>query len=364
MKFATKQNISATKVPEVSAEVAIEMLENLLAERNCPLTDEETAALESFEVDKSFTELAACDTVADALKDLTDTEKTELCSAWGCELKDVEGMELDAFVKKCYASQTGVAPASEEAVVVVALIYVVWIALLIAAAKAAEKCEQEMFLSIYRKLDTAFSDPKEAERALSEIVIVGINAKECDKQIKACKAVIEFFKMDVKKIFDPSFKIADIEKLAKDFYTTHTITFSNDNDYASAWVTWKDQLPEGKQDTLGGLGFTAKSLRDHSIEWSKLCKEFVTLPDIKKELAKAHTEKKADPGFWGRIVRWFRETKEQREDRRKEEVILFNKKIACESLIRGWASQVRFLSTFYYVAAHKADIIFKKNTVK
>ena len=366
MKFSLKTPEPVADSEGLSEGKCIEMLEAAILD-----IQGDKHASELMDVETSFLQLAAAPSVKDAVESLSDTEKTELAEVFNCSTESLATMKQDEFLDKIEANlpikAAMVEAGQEDAVLgVIALAYFACIFFAIAAAIANYYKERAMIEAIWRKLESAFTDGD--KNYLDDIVVHCWKAPVLQKALASCDKVASFLHQDMRKIFEESTKLQDIEKLAVTLWACDMTYIDVEKDPDSKqkwytwWGTWKNKAPDVEGGSLRDLGFTTKSLEECSKLCSKQCVELLKIKEIAAEANKAKREhdRDVDPGLWGRIKRWFTESKEQKQERLQKEYLVSLKFQALKNLIWGYKTTVREAANTLYVAAIKGDKILRK----
>jgi len=322
-------------------------------------------------------DLEACEifhnlTVADilkhdnALETLGESNLKDLADAMNVSAESLKTMSMEDFTGRIEAlmPDAGIAPATEGAAALAVAGIVLWIGIIVASAVAASKMTKYEFWFLDRSADAVLKE--KGKKALDEVIIDCFDAKEFDKQIKACNEILDFLNKDAKEIYGEKTKIADIEKLALNLWSAPTsVVQTSNSSHLSAlytavdeWFTgWIDHCPKSEMKSLRAHGFTTDSLVKTCETLIKMCTDYVGIQRTQFNFTNGHYEakKKLDPGFWKSIKLFFTEKKEDREARKQEELILNAKLAACKNLMRGFNWCVSTMCSQFFAIAVKTE---------
>ena len=358
-----------TLTPKASAEDGMQAVSlegyNTILEACLADAQGDAKACEAMDVEMNLLELASMPGPSEAFESLNATERSELANAFGMEAEQIKAMKPETFREKIYdllpikaaeidAGQEG----AELAIAGIACF--IYGLIVIAAIISTYNQEQKFIQSMWRKLETAFKDGD--KDYLNEIVVHGWKQDELEKSCKGCEGALKFLKQDLKKLFDPSVKLSDIEKVGANMWTSDLSYVDDVKKCPEWWGSWKDNCPEPAGGTLKELGFDTKSLTDLSGRFGYLCAELMKFKELQREAANAKSEYDKDHhvGLFGRIKRWFTESKEQKQERLQAEFLVSTKYQAINNLMWGFKQTVKTGATMLYQAAVKGDKILTK----
>lgn len=362
MKFNVK-NSSGSSVTRPTLEDAYDMQELCLA------ADKAQRLVINHISDKC--EVFASLTIADlkkssnTLSSIGNESMEALATAMGCTVSELDTMSVETFMSKTSSlmpkDMVEAEPAQEEALVfmTVALLYVIAASVTMVVA-AANK---------YTKYDIPFLDSdvvtvlqSNAKAALTDITANTYTAAEYAKQIKGINTVLDFLSMDVKKFYDPSFKIVTIEKMARNLWTTPTTQALAGEDDSSWWKEWRSNAPAKQFGTLGELGFTVQSLVGTAKQLDTLAHELCNIGSKYMTIknGRLQARKAAEPGLWGKLKRLFTESEPDREKRKHAELILNAKYQGLRNLLYGIDVCGRaMLNDFIFIAVKTQNYLAK-----
>lgn len=362
MKFAIKNTVAQPSKVKPTLEDAYDMQEL------CLLVDKAHNKVIKHVSDSC--EIFASLTIAD-LKKSSNTLATlgkesveSLASAMNCTVAELDTMSVETFMSKTSALMpkdmvATTEPSQEEIGLVIALaaIYIALFAGLSAVASKFTKYDLP-----FLENDMVSTLQANAKEALSNITANTFTAAEYAKQIKGINAVLDFLSTDVKKFYDPSFKVVEIEKMARNLWMSPTTQAFAGDDASSWWEEWRDNMPKKQFGTLGELGFTvqslvstAKGLDDIAREIDRMGKKWGVIKNGRLE-----ARRKADPGFFGKIKRFFTESVEDREKRKQAELILNAKYQGLRNLLFGIDVCGRaMLNDFIFIAVKTQNYLAK-----
>lgn len=361
MKFAVKNTVVQTAKVKPTLEDAYDMQEL------CLLADKAHNQVIKHVSDNC--EVFASLTIADlkksskTLASIGKESMESLAGAMNCTVAELDTMSVETFMSKTAAlmpkDMVGAEASNEEIGIVIALL-VAYVAVLTGLITAASK---------FSKYDLPFLEndavtilQTNAKEALTDITANTFTAAEYAKQIKGINVVLDFLTTDVKKYYDPSFKIVEIEKMAKNLWLTPTTqAFAGDDD-SSWWKEWRDNMPKKQFGTLGELGFTVQSLVGTAKQLDTLASELNRIGSKWMVIKNGRLEarKKAEPGFFGKIKRFFTESEEDRDARKHAELILNAKYQGLRNLLYGVDVCGRaMLNDFIFIAVKTQNYLAK-----
>ena len=322
-------------------------------------------ACEAMDVEMNLLELASMPGPSEAIDSLSASERQEISDAFKMSVDNIRAMKPETFQEKIYdmlpIKAAEVEAGQEDAgMAVLGIAAFIYCFVIIAAIIQNYNREQKFIQAMWRKLDTAFKDGD--KDYLNEIVVHGWKKADLEKSCSGCEAALKFLKQDLKKLFDPSVKLSDIEKVGANFWTSDMTYVDDVKKCPEWWGSWKDNAPEPVGGTLKELGFDTKSLTDLSGRFGSLCAELMKFKELQKEAANAKKEYDDDHkvSLLGKIKRWWSETKEQKQERLQAEFIVSTKYQAINNLMWGFKQTVRTGATMLYQAAMKGDKILTK----
>jgi len=365
MKFAVKTNLKAVAPVVQKAKATFEDAYDM-EELNLRAAKAQDKAIEAL---SSKCEIFASLTIAElkksskSLESLGEAPLKELADAFGCSVEALNNMTMEDFSKKASAlmpkDMTGATAGTEVFEVVAGAVIAFCIIFIIGCCVAANKFSKyDMPYLDQSVVDTLRENAKEA---LDQITANTFTAKQYAQQIKAINGVLDFLDTDIKKFYDPSFKIAEIEKKARELWASpNSQAFAGDDDSAW-WKQWRDNMPKREFGTLGELGFTvdslvktAKDLEDLAGELNKLWQTWVVIKNGRAEA------RKGEPGFFGKIKRFFTESEEDRDKRKHAELLLNAKYQALRNLLWGvdYCGRTMF-NDFIFIAVKTQNYVVK-----
>lgn len=296
-----------------------------------------------------------------AVESLTPELRQDLADALGCSVESLSTMEDQEFVGKCLDLAKSGAEASNEVLdigVVVLAVYICAIIMAFAGVKAY--CDKyDEYYDVVRSLDKAFGN--KVNEALDEVVVNSFSAKQFASQIKACQDCIKLLKKPVSEIFDPKFKLAEIERVAGKLWVAPDSWTIDEN--LSWWNGWRSNMPDREKKSLREHGFDAKTLVQTCHDLGTLVKEVESAWSARKErdreLAKAIEDKR---GFFTRIRDWFNDkrTKEEKEAEAQQKVILRAKYEAIQNLSQGTGACINEMAWAMHEACMKCKTLVAK----
>lgn len=297
-----------------------------------------------------------------ATRGLTPELRAELAGAIGVSVESLDSMPDSEFIGKCLDLADEKIEASQESVeIALGIVFFAYVAIIVAALSAPRKLDAyaPSMKDLFRALDGAFGS--KINEALDQVVVNSVSKSEFEKQIKACKECFALIKKPVKDIFDPKFKLAQIEQVAGRLWAAPD-SWTLEENY-SWWNGWRVNMPDLESKSLRDHGFDINSLKKTCEEVSAMCKELITLGGAAKERNQEINEYFEDKrGFFSKIRDWFtdKRTKEQKAEEAQDKLILCAKYEALDNLSRGLATCVNAMSRSIYEACIKCDKLVKK----
>jgi len=304
-----------------------------------------------------------------SLESLGTEAMSDMSKAFGRSVDELKTMSVESFISLTdqYMPKE-VEPSNEIIGAEVALIaiFAFYLAIIAGAVVMASKMTKyEFWWNASTINDQALKRiiDEKGLQAITEIMVDCFDKKDFDSQIKACNAITKFLSVDMKKVYEPSFKIVDIEKLATALWSAPqgVIMTNNSTDTylgLNEWFQgWSDNYPKHEMKTLGDHGFKFDTLKSTCNLLIDMARELVKLRDIHADIKNGHVvaKKEITPGFWKSIKLFFTEKKEDREARKQAELILNAKYMAMKYLIHGYDWSVRTMCGQFFTIAVKTD---------
>jgi len=297
-----------------------------------------------------------------ALESLSDVNLAEIAHVFSCDVADIKVMPVKDLIDKCdnivAAQESGVELAIAGAFWGLLFGYVLSVVVISIAMRTASTTD---FKSIYRKLDEAFQG-KNTESVLSDIAVTTFTYKEFTDQIKAInQKVLPILKTDGKTIFAEKYPLKNIEAAAAALWAAPESVMTDDySEYDAFWAGWSDNIPartRGK--TLGELGFTEKGLVETAQGVSSLCRECITLRDSWQAASKSAKDATSKGNIIARIVNWWRDDKETKEEKARLRKVASAKLTAYKALISGTYEMTNILAADMLMVAKKVEMLVK-----
>ena len=306
---------------------------------------------------------------SNALESLGDANLKDLADAFGSSVEAVKEMSLEDFCKRTDQLK----PAdftSQESLAVVVGIWLAWYVAVIGISYVISKKMTKYEFWWDGNTDMLKILKEKGEKAIEEVVVDCFDKKEFDKQIVGCEKVLDFVQSKVDEIYGEKYKIADIEKMANLLWLCPdaiTMTSGSNDVYGLTddWFKgWTGAVPEHKLATLGKHGFNYKSLVDTCKKLVDFCENYNKIWELHGKIVNGKAEAKkaefGDPGFFGKIKRFFTESKEDREKRKQAELILNAKQSAMRRLLWGYDWCIREMCGQFFSIAIKTEKYIRK----
>ena len=366
MKYSITSVPAAPAITALAVENYAKMLEDIIIDAQI-----ERGVAATMAVENNLIELACTKNVKAALESMSIEDCNEIASLCNMSCESLAAMPIDQFKAKIMAlSPIKAVEASTESAIV-GVIVIAFFAILFAAISGSisQYAQEQAFVkAMWRKLEQAFPDKN---KALDEVVVHMWDAKTLLDCLKNLAPVEKFLHNDMKTVLmDDKFKLSDLEKLAVRLWKSDLSyvdpdglgTGNSENGWYEWWSSWKTNCPEEKAGSLRELGYTTASLEECCNLCSHYCTELMKIKEIKAEATAAIREHQKDTqlSLWGRIKRWWTETKDQKEARYENERILNYKYQAIYNLVWGYKQTIRSAAVGLYAAALKADRVIKR----